>query len=382
MKQFNYFILFVVCLCSCKKTEPSVIPTTIKVNIEPKSFTINFESHFDSAKIVALETKKESVIGSIGRIIVYNGRYFILDRLTNSVFVFGSDGQYINKIHAIGKGPGNYTGLQDFSIDEKKKKILLYSHRPYKLISFDMNLHFSSELKLKELFRNLSWVDDKVIFIGKPSHSDFMVQVNDLDSKTSNEFVESDKVAATFRTFGSIFPYILKSRNAYIAFPYSSVIYSYRKGAIEPAYKIDFGNKNFLESYFDKGLTPQGILAAATKNNYGFFITNFKETKNWLLFSYGKNIVVLYSKKDKTSTAFDYVINDKNCLNFENFFGHDGADENILAVNDAAEFKTQMQADKESKEVWGKVPQYVKDIDAHTTASSNPLITVYKLKAN
>lgn len=377
----NRLIIIVVCLSltSCTKVDRKSTVKEIRVNNFPKNLTVNFEKYFDSSGVIALETSTVSLIGDINRISIFNEHIYILDRATNSVFIFDKTGKYISKIHEIGIDEGKYIGIMDFAIDEPGKRILVHSHKPYKLIYYTLDGKFLSEVPLDGFYKNINIpVKNKLLTINSTGNQ--IMNVIDLTNKDESGYIDKDAVSEKFKFFSTVFPNVLASNKTYITFPYSSTIYKYEENQIVPAYKINFDKKNLPDSVFNKNLTASEIYNDAMKNDYGFFISNFRETKKFLIFSYGKNSIVIYSKKDRTAESFNFVKNDQNLINFENLFGHDGKDDYVISTRLAIYFKSQMNAYKTSPKDWAKIPFYIKDIDLKLTDNSNPVLIIYKLK--
>jgi len=149
MKNFLFYNLCLfLCLpsCSSKKsntTEEHILAISENKNIYivdidsiPKEEKIGYSSVFKKGKTIILETKNECLIGSIDGIQVLEDKLFILDYLTNSLWVFNKEGKFIRKIGGPGQGPGEYLDISDFTIDPLKKEIYLLdsSAKIYKYI--------------------------------------------------------------------------------------------------------------------------------------------------------------------------------------------------------------------------------------------------------
>ncbi|WP_316824163.1 MULTISPECIES: 6-bladed beta-propeller [Pedobacter] len=374
-------IIIVACLflISCKGGNHEDMGKEIKVDVAPENAIGNFDKYFDSSKVISLETSAASLIGNINRISIFDNRIYILDRATNSVFIFNWNGKFITKIHDIGVDKGKYIGIMDFAIDKASKRILVHTHRPYKLIYYNMEGKFLSETPLEGYYKNIDIPAKGKLLTINPTGS-YTANVLDLNSGDKNEFIHKDAISEKFNFFSTVFPNVLNSLGTYVTVPYSPVIYKYSDDKIIPAYRINFGKKNMPDSLLDKNLPASDIYNEAMKNEYGFFISNFRETKNFLVFSYGKNSIVVYSKKDGKAESFSFIENKHDLIHFENLFGHDGNDDYILSTRQAIFFKSQMNVYKSSPKDWAKVPPYIKAIDSTLNNNSNPVLIVYKLK--
>jgi hypothetical protein len=87
-------------------------------------------SIFKKVRTIILETNKNSVIGRIKHLQVFENYIFILDaNYPAKLFMFDTDGKFIRIIGDIGAGPSDYMYADDFTIDTQKKEIyLLYQH--------------------------------------------------------------------------------------------------------------------------------------------------------------------------------------------------------------------------------------------------------------
>jgi hypothetical protein len=87
-------------------------------------------SIFKKVKTIILETNKNSIIGRIGQLQVFENYIFILDAHSPAkLFMFDIDGKFIRIIGDIGAGPSDYMYADDFTIDTQKKEIYLLYQR-------------------------------------------------------------------------------------------------------------------------------------------------------------------------------------------------------------------------------------------------------------
>mgnify|MGYP002508517490 CR=1 FL=1 len=72
---------------------------------------------FEDRKIVFLETLEESLLTEVTKIICAEDRIYILDEPANSIVVFDTTGKFISAIRPSGRGPQEYMGISDFTIN-------------------------------------------------------------------------------------------------------------------------------------------------------------------------------------------------------------------------------------------------------------------------
>ena len=97
----------------------------IDLDMEKEEF-IPLSSIFKRVKTIILETGIDCAIGIVSDLQVFDGCIYILDQgLAKSLFVFDMQGRFIRKIGNLGRGPGEYNIIRDFTIDAENKFIFL-----------------------------------------------------------------------------------------------------------------------------------------------------------------------------------------------------------------------------------------------------------------
>lgn len=383
-------ILIAICsICySCGSNEVNTslndFKDIIKISVDPinpgRLKMIQFEKYFKSWALIPLETNKEFLIGSVNRIIHHKDKYFILDRRSQSVFAFYESGKAAFKINNLGQGPGEWLGVIDFTIDDDKEEIILHTDRPSKLIYFDKDGKFIKEIETENYYSNLMSHDNKLYFrnTSRDLKNLLFVQTNEGESMTGFLPLKTNDIL--FENTGVPYPSLLNSKSLFFSLPYSNIVYECKNGTVLPKYGVDFGAKNISSDFFNKDREAKDLLLESYKKGYGFAISNFKEGKDYIAFSYAGNIMVIYDKKTKTSEAFNFIENKKGKIHFENYFANDGDDNCMMAVYRTTTFMEQMRRYKTSPVDWIQVPEKIKSIYASTVKSSNPLLIVYNFK--
>ena len=137
-----YLILILIIsftACTTQDKEKNNI-NTISWN---KTSTIKTSDLLNNATYISLETTEESLIGSISHLRIFNERIYILDTYKQqALFVFTINGQFIQKIGGVGRGPGEFSSPQSFWInndgifilDRVQNQILHYDLHNYAYI--------------------------------------------------------------------------------------------------------------------------------------------------------------------------------------------------------------------------------------------------------
>ena len=129
---------------------------------------------FSEVKLVKLEPTPGNLIGIISKVIYDNGRYYILDARTMEILCFDSDGRFSFKISALGKGPGEYNNVSDFSIDRINGKIVLLDAPMQRLLFFDLEGRFLDERSVVNEqvmgFNRVVFLSDTVLLLSSISN--------------------------------------------------------------------------------------------------------------------------------------------------------------------------------------------------------------------
>lgn len=141
MKNIIVFIVLNILIVGCVAKNPS---NSIDLD---RNDLISILDIVDSINVVALETKNECLIGNISKLITYNNRYYIFDVRLQTIFCFDKEGLFLFKIAQRGRGPEEYTYLEDFNIDPYNHQLMLLV--PYgEILYFDLDGCFISKVML------------------------------------------------------------------------------------------------------------------------------------------------------------------------------------------------------------------------------------------
>lgn len=144
-----YFIPIFIYSCNNRVHLPAGDVGIIQVDIDRGTY-IELSDIVDSFRFVPLQMTDDCIIGQINKVIFAYGNYYILDEeLAKSLYVFDQEGNFKFKVGRLGRGPGEYVHLADFSINFKDETIEILAEAS-KILKFDMNGKFLSALKLEK----------------------------------------------------------------------------------------------------------------------------------------------------------------------------------------------------------------------------------------
>lgn len=144
-----YIIIFAVCLCGCSSQYSSLVDKyisemtqTIAVDVSKDNFCEIIPLVKDY-KFIPLEISDKCIIGEINKILVRDGRFYILDRRQQKmIYVFDANGKYLLSIGRQGRGPGEYTEPTDFIVTNDT--ITVYDQYTHKLNYYSLNGEYIS----------------------------------------------------------------------------------------------------------------------------------------------------------------------------------------------------------------------------------------------
>ncbi|MCG6189355.1 6-bladed beta-propeller [Maribellus maritimus] len=159
-KQILLLALFSLFLVSCSeksKTQNSKSFTILPVEkaiTQSKAAEVN--TMFENVEFIPLETNDKALMGEVFKIVAHKGFYYLYDDAGN-LFRFDSQGSFVNRIGAIGKGPEEYSIIADFAIDKKNDLVIVNSLG--KLVYYTTDGQFVKTLK-SETNEQVMDVDD------------------------------------------------------------------------------------------------------------------------------------------------------------------------------------------------------------------------------
>ena len=318
-------LMSLLVLASCAVSKEQVENLQI-INISEVNNDLTTEMFFKDCTIIPLETNNNSIIGGIGRIILYDNKIYVFDSFTHSVKLFDENGRYYKNISHEGKGPLEYITLSDVAFNYSTKELVFYCDRPQKLIFLDEYGEFKREQTVDELATRFSIVDDVKILYHPFFREENEYFVSLYKNGTATKFIKNELGYEKY--IGTLYPNILISSKLHLTVPLSNYIYGYdeESKAIKPIISLNLGRKELPENL---PVNNNQLQMNQIRKDYYYSPYNFRESANFISFSLNPAINCIYSKAKKET----YVFNSLRDLDFglflNNYFAHDG-DENVM----------------------------------------------------
>jgi len=272
---------------------------------------LDMHSWIDSIRYIPLETDSSYLVGHVSKLQVYQGRFYLMDKhYAKSIFCFEQDGRFAFQIGRQGKGPGEYSNLESFAIDEQNHWVEVYDRGGQKIIYFDTQGVFVKETPFPLYFLEflptaedywLYTADDNVV--GDKQYAYNLLRV----STDGSEILAAHfPYLPVFHDVG--FPGRLSKNVGLISFAYGwqNEIYHLSDTAVSLAYKVDFGAAAIPAKWYEDqpydDEKMEAFMARISDSPYAFGLHYLAETPAHLSFCYlfenlgtAKNVV--YCKK-------------------------------------------------------------------------------------
>jgi hypothetical protein len=345
------------------------------------SIDTNLSAFASSIEYVKLETRPDCLVGSISRFVIYKDRIYLWDgRSKATIFCFDIKGKFIYKIQRIGKGPGEYVGVMDMYLDDKKEQIVIFDASQAKLLKYSIDGQFVEEVPHILLPMAIAPGDSD-------SYWFYSMGYVKLDGTTPlHNLLRVGKDGRT--VLSSYFPYnpnldnlfqrAFNNDNGYFTFCYSycDTVYRIKNSEIQPFVFIDFNKSDLLKQLNRLSPDQQNERNQIINNKDFADLSNVLISDQNLYASYASSSFmskILYSFSTKKLFNIKNVVNDIDEVPLEFLPRKLTTGKVYLTVNPVDIIEQFSQSTKPS----GKsIPESLKDIKA----DDNPIIVIIHLK--
>ncbi len=120
---WSLYILLILVLSDCISQSDKISNSShVKVlDVNLKLSNPSYKDFFETCEIIKLDSDPQSVLSWIDKVICINDSNPVLDRSKSNVFLFSSDGSFLNGIGTKGEGPEDYYLCYDFVIHPESR---------------------------------------------------------------------------------------------------------------------------------------------------------------------------------------------------------------------------------------------------------------------
>ena len=297
---------------SIKHPEKIIVP-------ELPGDVLKYSTIIEDVRFIPLETKNESLFGSINELIVTDDLFFILDKALKKVLCFDIDGKFKFLIHNLGKGPKEFIEVSDIFVDSTDKNLFLLDSDQNKILKYDFEGNFLKETIIDFVypFRSFS-----------VNNGNYLIDFN--NRVIPGMFPELEFDLITLDSLGKVKSRNLAYNKVYNPYMYDHTtcfsnnsdglqyisllkksIYTISGNTIQKKYLLDFGKdniseKDLLEFKNIEISDPNDLKKIAKKlsdkiSSFSNGPINFLESETHIVFSYVNNRSLLRAIYDKTS---------------------------------------------------------------------------------
>ena len=164
MRCINYMFLLFITFCffvCCEQTKGVNDYRTLVIPSE----TLPISEFVEPLVIRPLETNDSIQLIRSDRLFVFDKEVYILDEQQKTLFVFDTNGQFLNKLGRVGRGPDEYIMMNDFCVDESKNVMILDSYSSCCKV-YDEEFNHLKDIRLpRNSFNYIQQVDDSLIVL-------------------------------------------------------------------------------------------------------------------------------------------------------------------------------------------------------------------------
>ncbi|HEY3373049.1 MAG TPA: 6-bladed beta-propeller [Prolixibacteraceae bacterium] len=315
MKYFELLIILFIVM-GCQKKPLTHIDKNVEIinlneGLENDGIVLKLSDIAKYIQYVPLETTNECLIDKIDKIMIDDSLIFLFNK--KQFFIFNKTGKFVRSVGRVGKGPGEYLRIMDFTINSTENIIYIYDSDQKKVLKFNFNGDFDFEFKLSSYPTCITCVDDKFLalswvkpdFIGNENYGlSYYTLDGQLLSKSFDRENEKAKesMASTFLTRLNYYCDSLTYWEINLDIIYRII----EETKMIPRYKIDY-TTNIASKEMNK----------ISKDIFRY--SDFIETDKYLFFLRGvfRNKIkhLIYNKETKECRSFSFKHN--NNLNFE-----------------------------------------------------------------
>lgn len=331
MKLFNFILLSFI-IFSCKNNSvDSVFTSTIKnknmyvIDLDNAEQMDSFKLSFfvKSAKCIRLEESTKSIIGEINKLIVFNDYLFVADiDYAKGLFVFDMEGKFVRKIGERGRGPGEYIGFFDFTIDMDNHEIILLDHTQIHFYDLEGNYLKSVQTRSDGLITNIQYFNGLIysdIIAFKKTKNDYLLQsFETVNGQRKNSFLNTGihNKGLNVPIMFEMKYFIPKLEPPYLfRHSFMDTIFSITNDGLSPYLVLkskDLVTKNDLK-YPENTNLHDFLNNNLEKKNKIYILSNYLESSDYLHFRFLKGSdskFVFFNKNSGKAQISEHFIND------------------------------------------------------------------------
>lgn len=244
-------------------------------------------------RYLPLETTEDGLVGGrIAKLESDESFIFIFDEDNNQVLRFSKeDGSFLNKYGSYGRGPGEYVGISDMSLNRRKKEVCLIDFSGYKFLYYDYDGHLQREEPLYYFYGKVEFLNDYMIQYTGSNGNTMAPSVNNnrlvfaRQSDQAPEYVCFPFPENVGKAFGQTMkhPFVTCGEEVYYNYLLSDTIWQIKpNGTCEAKYVFKFPGRDNLFDENDFRNMSGDVYARKTKEAKYYYRDNIRITRDFV----------------------------------------------------------------------------------------------------
>jgi hypothetical protein len=163
-------------LLGCQKKPSSLKPEMVYIDMEEslRPQKILLSSYVDSVHYIPIHLPQQPVFSDRLRILDIGTHLTVIDNQTDRVGLFDPNGQFLNSIGQIGKGPGEYIELTSIVFLKSAQQFLIFCRPIQKILVYDLEGRFIRDMEVPYWMDQLVLMQDNQLLLFKaPTYTSF-----------------------------------------------------------------------------------------------------------------------------------------------------------------------------------------------------------------
>lgn len=287
-------ILLSIFFIACRSTdkEDFLVEVIDVSSIELTDKLISPRELLQEVQYITLKNQDSFFLSSARKILEFNQKLLIHDKNKRELVAFDLNGNYTGRIGKKGIGPEEYQAVDDFTVDYRTNRILIFSRTDQAILEYDTNFHFIRKLRLNTWAFQVSLLEtgNLAVYTGFSGEGKHNIIIFDRHGRRIAErmpYPMSEELVP--------FDYSGFLVGNYYTYPLSGIIYKINEGEQSdlPLWNVKFPDKRSEEKIFDH----QGFLNSTNWMNE-HILTRFEVGRS------ARELLFYYSYKEGFETGF------------------------------------------------------------------------------
>lgn len=325
----------------------------------------------DLFRLVPLETNEESIIsGNPSRVIFANGNYYLDSQ--KKIYRFSEDGEFLNTIGNIGRGPGEYTYFGSYDVSDCGRFVAVLSSR--RALLYNKEGDFIRSFPVDNKAQRIVVTSDVVVTHSDHDHeaSEHSFCIYTLEGTplkcfpTFQKFIEPERMVQVLQNSAFFFKY---ANNLYVKEYMGDTIYMFSGIKLEPrlvlsttTYRLTPEKRSVING-FTEVLSTQWMFETGN-----YLLARFSLHKTGLLILHN-NLTFETIALNPTGGISDNLVSNTNISNFY----QSEADSCVMFMISVLDYLSYLGREGMSNGANGSLPIRIDE-------SGNPVIVKFRLK--